>query len=529
MKFKSTRRNFLFLLSSALAWLATPAFAQTSDIPLPRKDGHGGPGGGRGGGQETGPGHRGETQDFELPAEFSAFALLSCVLGRASDRSITVSTLTKENIEGYFEYGTTSGIYTNKTALLNFTADKPLEAVFDTLLPDTSYFYRLLYRKPGHTEFKNRPECRFHTQRSPGSSFMFAIQGDSHPERPQMSNPELYARTLQSVAASQPDFYICIGDDFSVDTLHNANAETVAQRYTLQRPFLGMVAQSSPLFLVNGNHEQAALVNLNDTPDNIAVWAQNARNSYFPTVAPDGFYTGNTEPVKFIGPLKDYYAWTWGDALFVVIDFYWHSPVQVDNPFQGNAKPHAEGKPKGPGNRDLWGITLGDTQYQWFKQTLEQSKAKYKFVFTHHVLGTTRGGIENSELFEWGGKGRQGEWEFPRHRPGWELPIHQLMVKNGVTIFFQGHDHIYVRQERDGLIYQELPMPADHSYTAQNENSYLSGVKFPSSGHLRVTVAREGVKVDYIRSFLAKDESATARHGTIAYSYEVKPWSVPAT
>ena len=46
-------------------------------------------------------------------------------------------------------------------------------------------------------------------------------------------------------------------------TLRTVNADTVAERYTLQRPFLGLVAQSAPLFLVNGNHEQASLFNFN--------------------------------------------------------------------------------------------------------------------------------------------------------------------------------------------------------------------------------------------------------------------------
>ncbi len=69
-----------------------------------------------------------------------------------------------------------------------------------------------------------------------------------------MSDPDLYARTLLNVAVAKPDFLICMGDDFSVDTLQTLNAETVAERYTLQRPFLGLVAHSAPIFLVNGNH-----------------------------------------------------------------------------------------------------------------------------------------------------------------------------------------------------------------------------------------------------------------------------------
>ena len=447
--------------------------------------------------------------------------MLSLILGRISDRSVAVSALAKEPLEGYFEYGAASGDYDRKTRLLAFPAGKPVEAVFDDLQPDNEYFYRLHYRRPGETAFAARPECRFHTQRAAGSTFTFGIQGDSHPERPQMNDPELYARTLLDAAAGHPDFYICLGDDFSVDTLRTINADTAARRYTLQRPFLGLVAQSAPLFLVNGNHEQASLFNYNqsDVRHEVAVWAQKARNLYFPMPAPDGFYSGDSEPRESIGPLQDYYAWTWGDALFVVLDCYWHSAVRVDNEFHegGDGKKDRAGHK----DRDGWGITLGDEQYQWFKRMLAQSKAKYKFVFAHHVLGTGRGGIDESDLFEWGGRNKRGDSEFREKRPGWELPIHQLMVKHGVTIFFQGHDHLFVRQESDGVVYQEVPMPADQGYVAYNEDRYQSGVKLPNSGHLRVTVSPRQVKVDYVRCYLPKDETTRHKTGEIAHSYTI--------
>ena len=49
-------------------------------------------------------------------------------------------------------------------------------------------------------------------------------------------------------------------------------------------------------------------------------------------------------------------------------------------------------------------MSIGDEQYMWLKDTLEQSEARYKFVFCHHVMGTGRGGIEMAHLYEWGGK-----------------------------------------------------------------------------------------------------------------------------
>lgn len=43
----------------------------------------------------------------------------------------------------------------------------------------------------------------------------------------------------------------------------------------------------------------------------------------------------------------------------------------------------------------------------------------------------------------------------------------------------------------------------------------------PNTGHLRVRVAPEGVKVDYVRSFLKKDETEIQKHGMVANSYTV--------
>ena len=511
MQLPTSRRKFIGLLSSALAWCFTPALAQSYEN-----------GGSKRGG--SGKGWQRDPDDYALPQDLAEFGALSLILGRISDRSVAVSALPKETGDGYFEYGTASGSYGNKTRVLSLPAGQPVEVTFINLQPNTQYFYRMHFRKQGDEAFAARPECRFHTQRPPGSTFTFGIQGDSHPERPKMSDPALYARTLLNAASGKPDFYICMGDDFSVAKIQEVNAETVLLPYLLQRPFLGLVAHSAPLFLLNGNHEQASLFNFNqpDVRHELAVGVQNARNHYYPTPAPDGFYSGDVVPLKSIGLLKDYYAWTWGDALFVVLDNYWQSPSLVDSGFHeedagGGGKGH-----DGHKNRDWWGITLGDAQYHWFKQTLEQSKAKYKFVFAHHVLGSGRGGVEESDLYEWGGRNKRGDWEFNQQRPGWEMPIHQLMVKHGVTIFFQGHDHLFARQERDGIVYQEVPMPADQAYEARNEDRYQSGIKLPNSGHLRVTVSPEQVKVDYVRCYLPKDETDQQKTGTVAHSYVIQ-------
>ena len=433
------------------------------------------------------------------------------VLGCPTESCITINVLSNDPLEAYFEYGTQSGVYDDRIATFIIQAGAPVENVIAYLQPNTRYYYRMRYRQPDTVEFDEGREHTFHTQRAPGSTFTFGVQGDSHPERNKKTfDSELYRRTLLTVASDLPDFYILMGDDFSVDTLSpdTINCDLVAQRYTLQLPYLNLISNSTPLFLVNGNHEQAAGYLLDGTPDNVAVWAQNARNLYYPQPAPGSFYTGNAEPVEFIGLLRNYFAWTWGDALFVVIDPYWPSTVPVDGVFGGGEK-----------IKDKWLITHGNTQYQWLKQTLEQSTSKWKFVFAHHVNGFSRGAVEVADLYEWGGYNKKGVWEFDTKRPDWEMPIHQLMVQNGVNIFFQGHDHIFVRQQLDGVTYQTLPYPADPTYDLHNADRYKSGDKLPGSGYLRVRISESSVLVEYVQTFLPNDEINGNSNGQVAYTY----------
>jgi hypothetical protein len=440
-----------------------------------------------------------EKNPIPAPTSANPDFIADVITGRPTVSSVTVNIVPAVAMEVYYEYGTTPGSYSAQTNPQLAAAGVPLETLIDGLQPNTRYNFRLHYGE------KTGPEHTFVTQRAPGSSFVFDIQGDSHPEREgQQFDSNLYTRTLQGAAADQPDFFMTIGDDFSVDTLKAVNAETVRALYIHQRQWLGLVGR--PVFLINGNHEQASMANLNDPSNglanNVAVWTQTARNTYYPQPAPDAFYTGNTQPVEPIGLLRDYYAFTWGDALFVVIDPYWHSPQTVDNQFGADRNDKK--------NRDLWDVTLGDAQYQWFKHTLETSTAKYKFVFTHHVLGTGRGGVELAHTYEWGDSAH-----LAAHRPGWEKTIQQVMAENHVTIFFQGHDHIFVCQELDGVIYQTLPEPANPFYTYENVEAYKSVEKLPNSGRVRVSVSPDGVKVDYIRSYLDKPDE-------LAYSYTTR-------
>ena len=450
--------------------------------------------------QEKGPkGRGGGPQALLLPPDVQALSQLSAVLGRPTRDSITLNLLSAKTLEVVVAHGQEGETRWQEQPVLRLQAGEPREVLLSGLRPDSAYRYQLRWREPGQSSFESGAVQHFHTARAPGQAFSFQLQGDSHPERRHQFDPDLYAHTLRAAAADRPDFYLTLGDDFSVDTLKSLNASTVEGRYLLQRPFLALVGQTAPLFLVNGNHEQAAAANLDGSPDNVAVWAQTARNRYFPQPAPDGFYSGDTEVVPHIGLLRDYYAWTWGDALFVVIDPYWHSPQVVDNSLGSRSK---EG-------RDLWNNTLGDTQYRWLRQTLETSRARFKFVFAHHVLGTGRGGAKMARLYEWGGEDPRGRSQFAQRRPGWPEPVHALMVRTGVSIFFQGHDHVFAREVVDGVVYQTVPEPADPHHALYFPEAYEGALLRPNSGRLRVQVRPDRVTVNYVRSSLDAQGNAS--------------------
>ena len=450
-----------------------------------------------------------EKTNYESVVDFSENNVGSAILGRPTDNSIAVNIIAIKGMTAFVEYGTTSDEYIKSSETKMSANGEPIEIEVTGLDENTDYYYRVNYKTS--SDYIKGEEYSFTTARPKGTTFTFAVQGDSHPERNgKMFNPELYKQTMNNVLLDNPDFYFTIGDDFSIEKLiekDTLSEELVDRVYLNQRNYLGIIGSSIPLFLVNGNHEQAAKYLLDGTPNNPAILAANSRIKNYPLPEPNGFYSGDLEEVEFVGKLRDYYAFEWGDALFVTLDPYWHSDVPVDNVAGSDGEKRS----------DLWDVTLGDDQYEWFKKTLEESDAKYKFVFTHHVLGTGRGGIENVKLFEWGGYNQKGVYEFDSKRPTWEKPIHQIMTDNGVTIFFQGHDHIFAKQEADGIIYQSLPNPADDTYTAFNEERYKTGDTLPNSGHLRVTVSSEAVSVDYVRSFLPGD----GNNGEIAYSYEV--------
>ncbi len=450
------------------------------------------------------PDRPGRAADRRVPD--GPHAACSLILGRPTDRSVTLSVLSREAAEAFVSFGPADEPARHRTARRALPAGEPVEFELTGLPADSACHYRLHLRPAGGSgesgesaAFTPGPEHEFRTQRAAGEAFTFAVMGDSHPERVgRMFDAGLYQVALGNIAADRPDFVVMMGDDFSLSALARRGGPVdpaeVAAVYRRQRGYLGLMGSASPLMHVVGNHEQMAGRWLDGTPENLAVAAARARSRFLPLPSPDGFYSGNDQPDEHAGHLRDYYAWQWGDALFVVISPYWHTATAVD------------GEADAPGatrtRRDGWNITLGERQYRWFVRTLEETTARHRFVFAHHVNGTGRGGVSLAGQYEWGGRDpRGGADRFDERRPGWGRPIHEVMRDAGVTIFFQGHDHLYAREELDGVVYQTCPSPADHTFGAVNADAFAGGTVLPNAGHLRVTVDGDAVRVEYVRAW----------------------------
>jgi hypothetical protein len=440
------------------------------------------------------------------------------VLGRPSATAVGVSLVPKIDVDVYFEWGTSPGAYAATSPMGTHAGGAPFVASMEGLAAGTRYFYRVRWRPAGAGAFAAGAERSFQTARPRGQPFVFALQADPHLD--ENSSLDVYRRTLANELADAPDFLIDLGDTFmcekhsvplSAVVLAAPDEPTVRARYLYEHDNYATVAHSMPIFFVNGNHEGEAGWLLDGTSSNLAIWTTRARKDFFPVPYADAFFAGTAAEEPFVGQRASYYAFEWGDALFVALDPYWWS----------TSKSKADG----------WAWTLGKVQYDWLAATLQKSTAPFKYVFIHHLVGGLdgqgRGGAEAAPFYEWGGQNADGTAGFATRRPGWGKAIHQLMLDQHVTALFHGHDHLYVQQAVDGIAYQEVQQPSAVNYQSGPQLAtayhYASGVIASSSGHLRVRVGGGATKVEYVRAYLPSAETASAHNRDVVQSYTLSP------
>jgi 3',5'-cyclic AMP phosphodiesterase CpdA len=306
------------------------------------------------------------------------------------------------------------------------------------------------------------------TRRESGASFSVALITDPHIGADlRFSNqgiPEVLQEVGSQVKNYHPDFIINLGDmvDFHQFGFEPPPTDTALRSaYINYRFLLGDAIGQASHFQVIGNWDGE---NGWFSGEEIAA-SRAGRHLYMPGPSsgtyPEG---GSTE--------GGYYAFTWGDALFIVLNVQSYTTTMLSLSLSD-------------GNPDDW--TLGEEQLAWLKKTLESASSKWRFIFIHHTVGGAAGTLSNSIYGRGGGLAA---------RVGEQATIHQLMIDNDVDVFFYGHDHVFTDMVVDNIHYT-LPGSAGAPWLfTESETGYTTywGV----SGWAKLDIAPGSVHVQFI-------------------------------
>jgi len=357
-----------------------------------------------------------------------------------------------------------------------------LELTLAGLSPAREYFYRVEVESedaPG--EWHVLPSGRFRTQKPPGEGFAFALVADPHWGHWEFDF-DLATVWGYSARACLSHLAACADADFCVDLgdsayLIDVTAESQAHwHYREYRRVMATVLERMALYYVLGNHEQEAgfyqhgddgTISHSEFGNNLSQtqyqqkWATRARLTFVPNPRGDTYPEGGegapgydssadwgagTDPWNDgeRSHIQNFYAWTWGDALFVALDPYRYTLV---------------GGFRRPTSPVQW--TLGPTQMRWLEDTLASSDARWKFLFAHHQVG---GGLINAHgntIEEWNGLAYGRGSAIEAARPDTEqAAIHALMRSRGAQFFVYGHDHCFCHSVLDGIHYLACARPS---------------------------------------------------------------------
>jgi len=478
------------------------------------------------------------------------------MVARPTDSTITFNMRNRSEVDVRVDIGTHPLNLRQGILVSDAARDSMIEETITGLLPNTEYYYKVLYRKASDTDFEDYVVYKardtdtgtysFHTARTEGETFVFTVTTDEHginemkyTDLPFYALGESKIETIYSnIVDDNSDFHFSLGDlvnqnGWMANVLFDSTYEMteLANEYMRQR--IKHLSVQVPFFYCIGNREHEEGWKYGDA-DSLHAYAVRSRLKVWPNPQVGGdFYTGDTTQTIY-GRREGYYAWTWGDVLFVVLDDYGYTTVNPQD------EPEA------------WEWTLGTDQYSWLFDTLSNSDATWKFVFTHQLMSSSmslgsraygRGGAECAKYsvygkgsYEWGGEDSSGVNQYSVKRSTWTHgPIHDFLDSLGVQIVFKGHDHGYVYQDQLAPVhYLTIPKTtqASSGYALANDNEYPdteNNVKKYCTGHVRVTVyGSDSTKVEYVRGVVPEEtplveDEVTINNKDVAHSFTITP------
>lgn len=329
------------------------------------------------------------------------------------------------------------------------------------LAPATRYEYRVLLKLSPEDSLREVAAGSFRTQRLGPASYTAVLMTDPHTGSfPPGSEPvRVLDQVVQNAVAAKPEFVLDLGDNVAwagSREFPQKDAAGATAAYAQYRRQIGPLSRQAPFFSVIGNW----VGECGKFPDKNIQIAARVRQALLPNPNHLTYPQGGSER-------EDYYAFSWGDALYVILNVQTYSkPSQPD---------HLPNLMSDVNRIEDW--TLGDKQMAWFETTLRKATERFRFVCIHHPVGGNAGDLLNTNYGRGGGRA----WN-----TGEQTQIHHLMKQHKVQVFFYGHDHVFVDDVVDGIHYT-LPgsCGAPWKFT-KAETGYER--YWPDSGHAQLDV-----------------------------------------
>ncbi len=414
-------------------------------------------------------------------------------------------------------------------------SSEPIEMTISEFADTREVFWKVRHRRVDEDRWTSSATRSFKTRCPAGESFQVALFADSHFYSPKNRTEGLrnIQECMNAVRRSRPDFCVFLGDEAGVQFVNESKTPSQAlarERWQAWRDFMAPMLADVPSFLVLGNHEgEAGYYRDQGRTGSVFLqrWGTIERKRHYlnplsTTYAEGGEnqnWKGNDKSGATGGadegncsPLQNYFAWTWGDALFVVLDVH-----RYTNP--GKSTPTVP---------EEW--TLGRAQLRWLEQVLKKSDARWKFVVAHHVVGGSKWDANCKDADTGYAYGRGGA---QYARVGEQAKITSLMKQYGSQFFLYGHDHIFAHQQAEGIHFVCCGRPtrvpnrwigqpgfveAYGDHRARDPHDFIMDV-----GYTRLTVGPDKVVFEYIKTGMDPKgaENIKANVGDVVHRFEV--------
>jgi hypothetical protein len=363
-----------------------------------------------------------------------------------------------------------------------------LEIQLTGLLPSSKYYYRVLLKFGGDSYSSPRAVHSFQTKRGIGESFCFAIWADPHRRiygkgRGYWPEWDVFDAMLVNETI---DFIIDLGDTWDLckgygdlrtkglPGLYSKVMRPARNGYSGYRGASDVCADHA-YYLARGNHEGISDYDKAPTRNTL----KTLMKLFVPNPNGMTYPQGGSMDSDYD---QGYFAFEWGDALFVVMDVVKYKTTEDVEP--SSARFH-----------------IGEAQLLWLTSVLQNSTQRWKFIFTHHLFG---GGTNYGR----GGAAFAFDYE--------QAQIQSLAEQYGVHIF-HAHDHLLAKEWANGVLYYccGLAWGAQFDYITRNNENF--SVLYPegfistscnsvppaceNNGYMVVEVSPTQVKIQY-KSYL---------------------------